>query len=284
MKNEVKLRVDSADHDFIQLLRALPLVKDNIEYCELPVGDFEFWAKPAGEEFRRMAIWERKDVHDFMSSVADGRFRTQRAKMLVERRTDPSLALIFLIEGDLGELANCRIPKFSELYLRNLLNDLGAKYNISTVFSDSLADTLRLVGRYENVYKEIGLPNQLQQQASPVRVVPVGRKKGLTVEEYYPCALSLIPGVTREAALVIAQLEYKSFDDLITCAYARNADIGETAEQARARAIDMFVGVEYDEGKKIGPAVSRRIYQYVLGLSEPVKVVKRARKAKRRGK
>lgn len=335
--NEVKVRIDTAERDLYQIFQAVPT--EYISFATLPVGDVEFWIKPQNEtESCRIAMWERKDVRDLVSSLSDGRFREQRTRMLLERKNNPELNIAFLIEGDIAffdnpeseevtahELNVCREQiarieadrslsdesrirlkkmyetrarrlnytrsNWSKQYIGNILQDLGAKYGIQVLYSDSIVDTVRLIGRYEKVYKTEGGVRDLESKAAVINVMQTGRKKGMTPQEFFPCALSLVPGLSREAAIAVG-VRWCSFDDLINCGYAYDEEVDASKDEWHNRCLDLLAGLEYGNGKKINKPTSRRVYQYVYGfenVQEPKQTKRKAKRAalatpKKRGK
>jgi ERCC4-type nuclease len=252
MPHNVSITLDTSEGGLRGWLQQLP-EKTNLNHEALPVGDILFYvdAKPT-------LLIERKEVGDFRSSVADGRFREQRSRMIDLRKQMPELVIAYMIEGDFSNLNYGHHSRIPQHFLENLVNDLGPKYRICVVRSKNLLDSLRLIGRFENMYRENGPTSQILNEDDPVRTYTIGKKRGLERNQFAACALSLVPGVTREAALSITAV-YPSLRILTHALEALDTDTER--EQ-------LLVGVGYGNGLKIGKTVAKRISDWLMDMPD----------------
>ena len=251
MVYNVTITLDTSEGGLRGWLQQLP-EKSNLTYEPLPVGDILFYV-----ENKPTLLIERKEVSDFRGSVADGRFREQRSRMIELRKQMPGLVIAYLIEGDFSTLNYRQHSRLPQNFLENLVNDLGPKYNICVVRSKHLLDTLRLIGRIENIYHENGPITYILDKDDPARTYTIGKKRGLDRNQFAACALSLIPGVTRDAALSITAV-YPTLRAL-TQAF-------ETASTNTERDQLLF-GIGYNN-LKIGKTMAKRICDWIMDISD----------------
>jgi len=262
MPHKVVIKLDTSETAIRAKLAVLP-PKPNIISEQLPVGDVLFLV----DDVPALLI-ERKDANDFRGSVAKGRFREQRTRMLDLRKQHPNLTLAFLFEGSFDKLYYNPASSIQQRTLEDLANDLGPKYNICRVQSANVMDTVRLIGRYENVYAKKGPPASIVEGASIVATMSLGKKRGVDRLGWSPYALSLIPHLSREAAMSVTAV-YPTVLALIST-YQQIAD-----ERTRE---ELLVGFQYSDGLSIGPTVSRRVYHFLMDIDPPPKK-KRAQKS-----
>jgi ERCC4-type nuclease len=253
MAHRVLIKLDNNENGLKHQLGVLPL-KENIVYDKLPVGDILYLV----DKVPTLLI-ERKEVGDFRGSVADGRFREQRSRMIELRKEFPHIILAFLFEGSFASLNYNPNSSIQQRTLEDLANDLGPKYGICRLRSNSLMDTLRLIGRYENVYKEKGPTADIVASNNIAESMSIGKKRGIDRESFAPCALSLVPGLTREAAMSVTAV-YPTLLGLITA--FEGIDDDKTREE-------LLVGFQYGDGLSIGPTVAKRVYHFLLDIDPP---------------
>ena len=256
MSHKVSIRIDTSEVALRNWLKRLP-PKQNLKFRKMPVGDILFIV-----DTKPVLLIERKEVGDFQKSVSEGRFREQRSRMIDLWNEHPQLTLAYLIEGDLNKLEfNPHGQGIQLSHLRDLINDLGGVYGIVHLTSINVTDTMRLIGRYENVYRKKGSVVDITSASSITKNMSIGKKRGMDPDQFGPCALSLIPGLTREAAMAVAVIHPTLFS--LISAYEdqdNHRDCG-----------DLLVGIQYGDGLKIGKTVSRRVYVYLMDIQPPPK-------------
>lgn len=265
MPHAVEIKIDAREGALRKWFEEVP--KKNVTIEQMDVGDILFVVDgvPA-------LLIERKEANDFRGSVATNRFREQRSRMVDLMKEQPHLLTAFLFEGRFDKLYYNPNSRIQEITLRNLANDLGPKYGIGRLESIDLHDTLRLIGRYDNVYAEKGHPRDIADANSITESLSLGKKRGIDQESFAPCALSLIPGLTREAALSITAV-YPTLLSLFSAL--------ESIDHERGRE-ELLIGFEYGDGLRIGPTVAKRIYHFLLDVKEqPKKKHTRDRSPKR---
>ena len=139
------------------------------------------------------AIIERKTYSDLYSSIIDGRYAEQKARMksvVNENSTQP--ILIYIIEGQLK--TNTKICKSACISM--------ALDNIAIIYSDSVLETKDIILKiFEKISKNCNGVKQSQTYESLIRPC---KKDNMTAEICYIQQLSCIPGLSMQMANEIA--------------------------------------------------------------------------------
>lgn len=254
MPYKIQIYIDYREDAIRHWLAKLP-ARDNITFKELPAGDIVFLVEEEDEDEKKIltpfCVWERKALD--LCNVPH--FREQRSRLIDWRKDNPDLVVALLIEGDLNTLLTTAFgeDKAKKRELENLVNDLCPKYNIGRITSANTVDTIRLIGRYENIFKEDGPTAKILESDSVVRHLSLGRKRGLVQKEWAICALSFVKGVSRETAMDIG----KTFTlKTLFEAYRRCRSTKECDNLIR----NLDIGV--------GLTRSRRIYHYMMDIED----------------
>lgn len=85
-------------------------------------------------------LCERKTWSDLWASIRDGRFREQRARLLQWRSQQPSLHILYLVEG-----ASSTLDTKSLETCKRTLHRLMIGYQIPVIFTGTLLDTVRWI-------------------------------------------------------------------------------------------------------------------------------------------
>lgn len=134
MDINVSINVDYREHAIIDLIKNKETtLLMNYTTSNLLIGDFVI-KNEKGEIFY---VIERKTINDLASSITDGRFREQKARLLNSYK-DPS-KIIYIIEGTKSILPIGRINK--DIINSALLN-LLFKHNYTVIFTQNTQDTL----------------------------------------------------------------------------------------------------------------------------------------------
>lgn len=178
----------------------------------LDIGDIQFIRD--GELY---VVIERKTYADFVSSMSDGRYREQKARLMSEREkaatAGRSLRLIYLFEGQLtptlSKTYTVGRTSFSETSIisamsRAMIKD--ALYIIQLPSAD--ATTKWIQGMYD---KLVTTPDEFEGGAAAIEaaggyasLIASRKKDNVTPEVAYRAMLSTIPGVSAKAADAIA--------------------------------------------------------------------------------
>lgn len=286
-KHEVKILIDARELEMIALLeRVYPHGNPELDTKQnLKHGDIQFLV-----DGKLSVVIERKRADDFRSSVTgysepliptqpqftnpdqglsnaqasfpkrkQQRFRTQRDNLIILRRENPGLLVMYIFEGSVHELYYGPNAKIKALDLAKLQKELVSKYGIPTQYGKNTIDTIRSIGHMRDIYVEHGSPEQCCAKANSETVHALGTQKNvqgvegmqMSPGQFLGRALVNIHGVTPEKAEVIVR-HYHTIPNLLHC-YSRL-----TSEKARENMLAQFK--VNDEGKHFGPKLSARIF------------------------
>ena len=169
--------------------------KDKVEISQMPIGDVLITTK----EGCRILV-ERKTVSDLISSIKDGRYRNQKARMMDALSASDVDALLYIIEQDSG------FPKrrkaADEKIFCGALSSLALIHKIPVIHSSDVEDTARWCSLLEN--KKGISKNQeedfLESETSSSGIHHRKYKKsaGLTPELCFLSQLVQIPGISEK--------------------------------------------------------------------------------------
>jgi ERCC4-type nuclease len=274
----VELRIDAHEHSIIPIFKvAYPNGHPDIDWSKnLVLGDFQILV----DGVTAIAI-ERKDAGDFRSSVAEPgqRFRKQRSNMILTRKKQPSLLLMYIFEGNVNDLFYNPGTRFTAAHLQQLQVELSTKYGILTHHMNDYSETARFICQIVECYKKNGAPSSVIAAVKPLDVEGLGRKKLAPepepeveegdVEEFanpryspqafFRIALESIYGMTPIKAQLVMEL-YHNFPNMCN-AYSRLS--------SDARRFNFLAKLKAPgESRFFGPVLSKRIYACVIGMEE----------------
>lgn len=205
----------------------------------LPVGDI--WIGLSGEDVRAGGlVIERKTVADFEASILDGRYHEQRLRLLTYCQQQGARP-VYIIEGSLDRING----RFTENVLRQYLNRLQIRYNVSVIQTDCLTDTIELCQTLEKQIEKDSAVFVLEDgaQKSYTHSVCVS-KKGNRDDPKVVASLMLqqCPGLSATAA-----------DAILAAFQGTFTGVFEANEVALA-------SVKVTEKRKVGPAVAKRLF------------------------
>ena len=216
------------------------------------------------ERASREVVWigERKEKNDFVASIIDGRHRTQQAVMLEQNMRHGRIC--YVIEGN-------------PLHVKRAVNQkaiIGAliypiiRYGFNTIMVDNVAETALLVGvihsQLECAEDEKFTAREKIDIANTLNKGP--KKADLCERDRFNLILTRVPDVSDDVADGIAAV-YGSFPAMINAFRAQNEPTLLQNIPVKGK----------KENRRVGPAASRKIYEY-FGvaeiLSEPLSGVK----------
>ena len=231
--------LDNRERDLVERLAA-----PAEQVKALPVGDF--WLGVDSDTGKPVAgglVIERKSVRDLEASILDGRYREQRQR-LVAFCTETGAQPLYILEGPYasttGRLA---VPALMKLVAR-----LQFRHGVAVLHTDSIAETATLLRTLVDYYTED--KTNFQRDTSPIRAVEaihVSKKvNAADPTQFYVAALVQCPGVSVKMAECI-RAAFPSWPALLA------AEESQIAVLVQAN------------GRKVGPAVARRIYGLLHG-------------------
>jgi ERCC4-type nuclease len=253
-ENHVEIYIDAKEPMLPDIVRAIypDLSESNFKLgTALPTGDIRVDVNGAP-----CLLIERKEVHDFVSSLGTGNhFREQRARMLQDREEHPHLILMVMMEGSFDSVDWTKRVKLTREYCEGICRDLVYKYNIHVVWTKDQLGIIQYLGHVEKCYTKYGSPASVIADTDYLNNFYVGRKRALRQEEYSYMALTLIEGVSTEIAKAVMNVH--DFLPNLIAAY----NMCDNEEQRESLLQDITHG---DAERRIGPVLSKRVYNFLF--------------------
>lgn len=232
----------------------------NVTYEALDVGDFVF---RRGEEI--VLVIERKTASDLAASIRDGRNREQKARLLhsgISRER-----VLYLIEGLTYHEPDTKIGSVTYGTLWGSIINTQLRDGIKVHRTENIKETVQYLEKMYDKLNKDGKDFFKYNEDKEMGAVEYSstlksqKKANITPEVWFIRQLSLIPGITEKLAGAIVEI-YPSLVALLL-------DYEETAESERP---DMLTSITYQipsgKQRKIGTAISTRIYQFVYGIGD----------------
>ena len=132
--------------------RTLSEVLDGMElpYSSSPldIGDIDIIG-PKGQRF----LFERKTLPDLAASLRDGRFKSQKDRLLGVLQREPSTSVAYILEGHLSDNNAQRINgRVTIGTIRSLLNTIQLRYRIPVITTRNIKGTALLV---QSIYNQL---------------------------------------------------------------------------------------------------------------------------------
>ena len=254
-KTDIRIYVDSREPVLTELIKAIypDLSESNFVLgVPLPTGDVRIDIDGCP-----VLLAERKEIHDFVGSLANNHLREQRARMIEDRKAHPQLILMFIVEGSFDSVDWSKRVKLTREHCEQVCRELVYKYNIHVVFRTDQIDSLRYLGLIEQCYTKYGSPASIIDNTSYLDTYYVGRKRALQQAEFSYMSLTLVEGVSADIAKSI--MEVHATLPVLIAAY----EAQESYEACETLLQDITHG---ESGRRIGPALSRRIYHYLFNV------------------
>jgi crossover junction endonuclease MUS81 len=218
----------------------------DINYCtvNLEVGDFVI----KNSDGNVLVIIERKSVRDLCASITDGRFRQQKERLL-ESTNDPCKVL-YIIEGHKGSVGSQKGVSqkgvLSQTIIDGSIHNLLFRHNFKVLWTENESDTLNNIALLYKKYNK-GEFDTTPQQVAPTKLVAKGVKIS---DNIFALQLSAIPGVSYSAALQLSKV-YKNMKELVDAYNELETEIDKEK---------MLINVQLNETRKVGNALSKKIY------------------------
>jgi ERCC4-type nuclease len=130
---DVSIKIDHREGKLKELINDV-----NIEFVNLPLGDIEISISTESEEgeacmYRK--LFERKTIPDLVASIVDGRYKSQKERMM---QTDNFTSVYYIIEGDTNFMT--MEPMVKGMIINTVIRD-----HIGIFHTKSPKETLHLV-------------------------------------------------------------------------------------------------------------------------------------------
>jgi len=247
--NSIKIIIDNREKDLIKLIQ-----KSNsftIELENLDIGDIIIYYND-----QIVFIIERKTQYDLAASIKDGRYRSQKIRIMEEmrRRNVDISRVIYLIENKSNSFADNKGLPISTL--KSAMVNMQTRDGFRIYQTDNLNDTLVFLEKTIRCLQKYGFNSSTKQKQLENIIlaggISVKKNKNLTPKITYIHQLCIIPGISLKTANSIAKL-YPSFDILINSF--------KTCKEKK----EMLSDVKINQ-KRIGSKMSNKIYNYLFYL------------------
>ena len=242
---KVKIILDNREHKLIKLI-------SDTAVETLDNGDIHFLLDDI-----LVLIIERKTISDLSSSVKDGRYREQKARLILKSREN--IKVMYIIEDD-------KQKKYSN-YNHNLNSSTILSCIVNTMLRDglfvyrtkSIEDTVDIILKISDQLKKNGkyiLENgktNKQQKFDYINSLNQKKKENVNKNICFINQLCQVPGVSAKIGELIA-IEYTCMSDLIRCY--------ETIKDPEK----MLIDIPINDKRNLGPCLSDRIYKYLYNI------------------
>ena len=255
-----------------ELLNAIPELNVRLERKQLLIGDIQI------NNNESIIIIERKTWSDLVSSLNDGRYTNQKARLIAERERNPQLKFVYLIEGNPPPyMAFTRTTPNAHAYAA--LTKMAIRDNICSLWCATFIDTARMVLYIVKTAAKDGFVSEFRAQegaegapsAAPARgysqFVKHASKRKNTEENAWEIMLTSISGVSTAKAIKIMEM-YPTPKSLFQ-AYAELERKGGTDKEMNEMLAGIYLLGDHGEAdvdcrkghvfKRLGPVISTRI-------------------------
>lgn len=257
----MELLIDNRETKFIDLFKNK---ESNITFTikQLDIGDFVI--KKNGVVY---LIIERKSVNDLYGSIRDGRYKEQKLRLVSNYN---KTQILYIIEGEIKNQNNKYYKNYKSIIYGSIIN---------TMYRDSIKiyKTINLEETLETVlylYKKINdnedffIDKSVSVNSGSdlkidkyIETIKLKKKDNLSPVNCNILQLSQIPGVSRNMSQSIIKI-YSSISNLVI-KYMEIEDC-KTKEMFLKNIIyNTSLGIPI-KTRKIGPVVSKRIYEYLF--------------------
>lgn len=247
---DILLEIDYREREIIELLELLKVsgtIKLNYSVNNLHIGDFVF-RDPEDPGNSIFYIIERKSIQDLCSSITDGRFREQKARLLDS--TNDSSKIVYILEG------NVKSGNLPQNTIDSAIMNLSFKHNYKVIFSESTQDTLT---KLLLLYKKI---TENTDEFSKTLLNPIKKADKVNI---FTSQLCIIGGVSLNIANKINE-KYDSMVNLIDAFKESDALL--------------LSDITITDKRKLGKALSTKIYNGIFGVKEQIKIMESKSKPK----
>jgi len=213
--------IDCREHKIIQQLNATAAFEYDVK--QLDIGDIHI-CDP--ETNNPLCVIERKTISDLESSIVDGRYKEQKARMV-----GSGFPILYIIE-------------YTDVTRRSFgaIINTQVRDRIPMMYSSGVTETIKIINHL--MTKEVAFfINNNEHVYEGYSAVHIKKSKNITVSDIYVSQLAIIPGISRNIGNAIKQ-EYPSMSSLICAFNASNTPA------------TMLTSI-----KKVGTLLSKRIFE-----------------------
>jgi ERCC4-type nuclease len=289
------LLIDYREQDFIKRLSEFCVIENDIlkqvtlnnvevklKITNLPIADFIILENIDDINTICLAI-ERKSIRDLCSSITDGRFREQKARLL-DSINDTS-KICYLIEGT-KHMADKTNTTLSHTIINGSLLNLVFKHKYKLIQTENKLDTFNnIILLYKKIKNQDFIINEVLQSTSENYTVKLIKRSDKIKDNKLLNQLCLIPGVSKKIAEAIINYIIGGVSETNGDVSETNGDVSETNGDVSENTvsikslIDIYISLNEEikcenyftnvempgngqKMRKIGKALSKKIYEY----------------------
>ena len=214
----ISLIIDSRETQLLKEIkeRDLDIYKTKIEVIQkqLEIGDIHIHFTFNDNNY--LFIYERKTVQDLISSIKDGRYKEQKARLLAFKNQETNTNINYIIEGDniISSNYNNHQKQLTSIYYHSLYRD-----NINVIFTRNVNETtsfllMMTTKIIDNPSKFIPILKTTDEYIDVCKI-KTEKCKNINKDTCFLLQLSQIPGISKELAKLIKD-KYETLNILIT--------------------------------------------------------------------
>ena len=232
---ELKLKEYLESTDKIQIIQ---------EYLDL--GDIIF-----RNDSKDILIIERKTMGDLYSSIQDGRYKEQKIRLMNHYSNHQ---IVYIIEGTIS--CSSKFFKKAKPITDGALLNMTFRDKLNVIRTKDVSDTASILYKIGN--KIIKNPEFFKNDSETPKMnyldtIKICKKDNMTPKLCNIVQLSQIPGVSKQMAEIIIE-KYNSLSNLIM-EYTKLDNLDD--KQKLLKNIELT-------NRKIGPVISKRIYEFLF--------------------
>ena len=270
------LRIDKREKKVINWLK-----NREIEFTEelLDIGDIIISRKGINVNtvngMEDIFVIERKTVDDMLSSVKDGRYREQKARLSSHLINNNCKGVFYILEGFIDKYSKPSEKK--TIYGAWISCQFRDKLNVIRTMNigETCEFCLRLLDRLSsnpseiisgNVNSSDSIPSNKDEgkksELSYLKTLKTKKKDNLTPKMCQILALATIPGISTSIAEIIIK-KYDGLNKIFKC--YNNIDIKELCEEDKEKEKGKLLSeLKINDKRKLGISASRNIYNYLI--------------------
>jgi len=227
-----------------------------ISFQSLDIGDVQLLSQ---SDNSIQYIIERKSISDLYSSINDGRYREQKARLLGSVSKN---RVAYIIEGNILD-TTLKLGGLQRKIVQAAIVNMSLRDNITVYRTSNSIETGMFV---ELIYKKVSenpdwLVSQVKESDSEVtesqsynHLVKTVKKENMTPLICQKVQLAQIPGVSHSMADKVLD-NYKSIPHLI-----EQYNLIESVDEKRK----LLQNIQVSEKRKLGKVLSARIYDFLF--------------------
>lgn len=253
----ITLEIDNREHKLIEYFDKNKIENTSIIIKQLDLGDLIF-----KKDDTIILIIERKTIGDLYGSINDGRYKEQKLRLL---KNYDLIQICYIIEGTIQKY-NTKFTKNIDKAVYGAIINTTFRDKIKILRSYNIEETIILILNISkkinnNIHFFIGSnKNEKIHETNDeyINTIKLKKKENMTPKIYNNLILMQIPGVSQCVAKTVLD-KYICVKDLILMYDKMQNDLTK---------VNLLKDLEFDiknnKKRKIGPVLSKRIYEFLV--------------------